>query len=67
MQHSLWNIEKTLNKARLTALNAICVQIFGHIAQKSLAIHQVCLRNFCAICRKNLTTHLTHKLYAVFP
>ena len=43
---------ETLHKARLTALHAICLQIFRHIAQKSLAIHQVCLRNFCAICRK---------------
>ena len=33
-------------------MHAICVQIFRHIAQKSLARHQVCLRNFCAICRK---------------
>ena len=47
-----YNIKETLNKARLTALHAICLQIFRHIAQKSLAIHQVCLRNFCAICRK---------------
>jgi hypothetical protein len=38
--------KETLNKARLTALYAICLQIFRHIAQKSLAIHQVCLRNF---------------------
>ncbi|WP_302513475.1 hypothetical protein, partial [uncultured Ruminococcus sp.] len=45
-------IKETLHKARLTALHAICLQIFRHIAQKSLAIHQVCLRNFCAICRK---------------
>ena len=37
---------ETLHKARLTALHAICLQIFHHIAQKSLAIHQVCLRNF---------------------
>jgi hypothetical protein len=44
--------KETLNKARLTALHAICVQIFRHIAQKSLAIHPVCLRNFYAICRK---------------
>ena len=29
---------RTLHKARLTALHAICVQIFRHIAQKSLAI-----------------------------
>ncbi|WP_277218352.1 hypothetical protein, partial [Ruminococcus callidus] len=29
--------KETLNKARLTALHAICVQIFRHIAQKSLA------------------------------
>ncbi|ERJ96576.1 hypothetical protein RUMCAL_01058 [Ruminococcus callidus ATCC 27760] len=36
------------------------MQIFRHIAQKSLAIRKVCLRNFYAICRpKNLTTHLT--------
>ena len=33
--------KETLNKARLTALHAIC--------------------------QKNLTTHLTHKLYSVFP
>ena len=38
--------EETLNKARLTALHAVCMQIFRHIVQKSLAIHQVCLRNF---------------------
>ena len=44
--------KETLHKARLTALHAICLQIFRHIAQKSLAIHQVCLRNFWAICRK---------------
>ncbi|MFR1718341.1 MAG: hypothetical protein ACLSVY_06580, partial [Ruminococcus callidus] len=44
--------KETLNKARLTALHAICVQIFRHIAQKSLARHTVCLRNFCVICRK---------------
>ena len=30
----------TPHKARLTALYAICVQIFRHIAQKSLAIRQ---------------------------
>ncbi|WP_156902512.1 hypothetical protein [Ruminococcus callidus] len=58
----------TPHKARLTALHAIYVQIFRHIAQKSLAIRKVCLRNFYAICRpKNLTTHLTHKLCAVLP
>jgi hypothetical protein len=45
-------IRETLHKARLTALHAICLQIFRHIAQKSLARHQVCLRNFYAICRK---------------
>ena len=28
---------ETLHKARLTALHAICLQIFRHIAQKSLA------------------------------
>ena len=32
--------EETLHKARLTALHAICLQIFRHIAQKSLAIRQ---------------------------
>ena len=47
-----WSTKETLHKARLTALHAICLQIFRHIAQKSLAIHQVCLRNFYAICRK---------------
>ena len=31
---------ETLHKARLTALHAICLQIFRHIAQKSLAIRQ---------------------------
>ena len=34
------NLKETLHKARLTALHAICVQIFRHIAQKSLAIQQ---------------------------
>ena len=34
------NLRETLNKARLTALYAICLQIFRHIAQKSLAIRQ---------------------------
>ena len=46
------SLGETLHKARLTALHAICVQIFRHIAQKSLARHTVCLRNFYAICRK---------------
>ncbi|ERJ94941.1 hypothetical protein RUMCAL_01783 [Ruminococcus callidus ATCC 27760] len=58
--------KETLHKARLTALHAICVQIFRHIAQKSLARHT----SACGISDnlpKNLTTHLTHKLYAVFP
>ena len=43
----------TPHKARLTALHAICVQIFRHIALGNLP--------------KNLTTHLTHKLCAVLP
>ena len=46
------SLGETLHKARLTALHAICVQIFRHITQKSLARHIVCLRNFYAICRK---------------
>ena len=33
-------LKETLHKARLTALHAICLQIFRHIAQKSLAIRQ---------------------------
>ena len=33
-------IRETLHKARLTALHAICLQIFRHIAQKSLAIRK---------------------------
>ena len=33
-------VKATQHKARLTALHAICVQIFRHIAQKSLAIRQ---------------------------
>ena len=45
-------VKETLHKARLTDLHAICLQIFRHIAQKSLARHTVCLRNFYAICRK---------------
>ena len=36
--------KETLNKARLTALYAICLQIFRHIAQKSLAIRQYACR-----------------------
>ena len=39
----------TLHKARLTALHAICVQIFRHIAQKSLAIRQYA----CGISRQS--------------
>ena len=35
-----FSVRETLNKARLTALYAICLQIFRHIAQKSLAIRQ---------------------------
>ena len=31
---------EALHKARLTALHAICVQIFRHIAQKSLVIRK---------------------------
>ena len=33
-------LKETLHKARLTALHAICLQIFRHITQKSLAIRQ---------------------------
>ena len=33
--------QATLHKARLTALHAICLLIFRHIAQKSLARHKV--------------------------
>ena len=33
-------LKETLHKARLTALHAICLQIFRHIAQQSLAIRQ---------------------------
>ena len=41
IQDCLYSAPKeTLNKARLTALYAICLQIFRHIAQKSLAIRQ---------------------------
>ena len=45
-------LKATPHKARLTALHAICLLIFRHIAQKFLARHKVCLRNFYAICRK---------------
>ena len=40
---------ETLHKARLTALHAICLQIFHHIAQKSLAIRQYA----CGISRQS--------------
>jgi len=39
----------TPHKARLTALHAICVQIFRHITQKSLAIRQYA----CGISRQS--------------
>ena len=39
----------TPHKARLMALHAICVQIFRHIAQKSLAIRQYA----CGISRQS--------------
>ena len=42
-------VKETLNKARLTALHAICVQIFRHIAQKSLAIRKYA----CGISRQS--------------
>ena len=42
-------IKATPHKARLTALHAICVQIFRHIAQKSLAIRQYA----CGISRQS--------------
>ena len=58
---------ETLHKAHLTALHAICVQIFRHITQKSLAIHTRMPAEFLCNLPKNLTMHLTHKLYAVFP
>ncbi len=41
--------KETLNKARLTALYAICLQIFRHIAQKSLAIRKYA----CGISRQS--------------
>jgi len=34
------HLSATPHKTRLTALHAICMQIFRHIAQKSLAIRQ---------------------------
>ena len=58
-------VKETLNKARLTALHAICVQIFRHIAQKSLARHTVCLRNFCVICRKSDYASYAQALFCV--
>ena len=45
-------IKATPHKARLMALHAICVQIFRHIAQKSLAIRQYACGISRAICRK---------------
>ncbi len=43
-------LKATPHKARLTALHAICVQIFRHIAQKSLAIRQYA----CGISRQSV-------------
>ena len=40
-------LRATPHKARLTALHAICVQIFRHIAQKSLAIRLRSRAGFC--------------------
>ena len=54
---------ETLHKARLTALHAICVQIFRHIPCHTSSMPAEFLSNL----PKNLTTHLTYKLYAVFP
>ena len=42
-------IKEALHKARLTALHAICVQIFRHIAQKFLAIRKYA----CGISRQS--------------
>ena len=56
-------VKETLNKARLTALHAICVQIFRHIPCHTSSMPAEFLCNL----PKNLTTHLTHKLYSVFP
>ena len=69
----------TPHKARLTALHAICVQIFRHIAQKYLAIRQYA----CGIFRQSdekfddasvaqsppdgFARHLRAKLCAVLP
>jgi len=56
------------HKERLATLHAICVQIFRHIAQKSLACYTSSMpAEFLSNLPKNLTTHLTYKLYAVFP
>ncbi|RGM80795.1 hypothetical protein DXB92_06080 [Ruminococcus sp. OM06-36AC] len=48
-------------------MHAICLQIFRQIAQKSLAIQSSMPAEFLCNLPKNLATHLTHKLYAVFP
>ena len=42
-------LKATPHKARLMALHAICMQIFRHIAQKSLAIRQYA----CGISRQS--------------
>ena len=56
----------TPHKARLTALHAICVQIFRHIAQKYLPYGSM-PAEFLGNLTKNLTTHLSHNLCAVLP
>ena len=53
------NAKKTLHKARLTALHAICLQIS---LQSLFRIFR-----FLFHLTKNLTTHLSHNLRAVLP
>ncbi|ERJ97016.1 hypothetical protein RUMCAL_00609 [Ruminococcus callidus ATCC 27760] len=61
-------IKETLHKARLTALHAICVQIFPSYCPEIPCHNNGSLpAEFLSNLPKNLTTHLTHKLYSVFP
>jgi hypothetical protein len=59
--------KETLNKARLTALHAICLQIFPSYCPEIPCQTYSLPAEFLCNLPKNLTTHLTHKLYAVFP
>ncbi|MGN0691174.1 MAG: hypothetical protein ACI4K7_02380, partial [Oscillospiraceae bacterium] len=61
----------TPHKARLSALHAICLHIFRHIAHKFSARRLMTGASlpakFLYNLTKNLTAHLAHKLCAMLP